>query len=132
VRARLSVVAKSIHNTISPLQGITATLMGTGAGPWLAHHGPGGLAVYASRVPGWWPVIPASILVILALVKATCALEGKHDALKARLADRVQWKADAADLGALRLRMRKRYREWLKEQNQRCPYARLCTTTTIL
>lgn len=71
--ARLSVVAKSIRDTISPLQGITATLMGTGAGPWLAHHGPGGLAVYASRVPGW-----------------------------------------------------------LKEQNQRCPYARLCTTTTIL
>ena len=131
MRARLSVVAKSIRSTISRLQGITATLMGTGAGPQLAHHGPGGRAVYASRVPGW-PVIPASILVILALVKATCALEGKHDALKARLADRVQRKADAADLGALRLRMRKRYREWLKEQNQRCPYARLCTTTTIL
>jgi hypothetical protein len=71
-------------------------------------------------------------LVILALVKATCALEGKHDALKARLADRVQWKSGAADLDALRLRMRKRYLEWLKEQNQRSPYARLCTTTTIL
>jgi hypothetical protein len=118
VRARLTVVAKSIRSTISPLQGITAALitLGTGAGPGLAHHGHGGLAVYASRVPGWWPVIPASILVILAVVKATCALEGKHDALKARLADRVQRKADAAELGTLRLR--KRYLEWLKEQNQ--------------
>jgi hypothetical protein len=64
VRARLTVVAKSIRSTISPLPGITATLMGTGAGPRLAQHGPGGLAVYASRVPGWWPVIPASILVL--------------------------------------------------------------------
>jgi hypothetical protein len=118
VRARLTVVAKSIRSTISPLEGITAALitLGTGAGPWLAHHGHGGL--YASRVPGWWPVIPASILVILAVVKATCELEGKHDALRARLADRVQRKADAAELGALRLRMRKRYLEWLKEQNQ--------------
>jgi hypothetical protein len=73
VRARLTVVAKSIRSTISPLQGSTATLitLGTGAGPWLAHHGHGGLAVYASRVPGWWPVIAASILVILAVVKAT-------------------------------------------------------------
>jgi hypothetical protein len=111
----LTVIAKSIRSTISPLQGITATLitLGTGAGPWLVHHGHGGLAVYASRVPGWWPVIPTSILVILALVKATCA-----DALNARLADRVQRKADAAELGALRLRMRKRHRDWLKEQNQ--------------
>ena len=115
MRARLTVIAKSIRSTISPLQGITATLitLGTGAGPWLVHHGHGGLAVYASRVPGWWPVIPTSILVILALVKATCA-----DALNARLADRVQRKADAAELGALRLRMRKRHRDWLKEQNQ--------------
>ena len=114
MRARLTVIAKSVGSTISPLQGITATLitLGTGAGPWLVHHGHGGLAVYASRVPGWWPVIPTSILVILALVKATCA-----DALNARLADRVQRKADAAELGALRLRMRKRYFDWLKEQN---------------
>jgi len=111
----LTVIAKSIRSTISPLQGITATLitLGTGAGPWLVHHGHGGLAVYASRVPGWWPVIPTSILVILALVKAICA-----DALNARLADRVQRKADAAELGALLLRMRKRYLDWLKEQNQ--------------
>ena len=66
MRARLTVVAKSTRSTISPLQGITATLitLGTGAGPWLAHHGQGGLAVYASRVPGWWPVIPASILAL--------------------------------------------------------------------
>jgi hypothetical protein len=114
VRARLTVIAKSVGSTISPLQGITATLitLGTGAGPWLVHHGHGGLAVYASRVPGWWPVIPASLLVILALVKATCA-----DALKARLADRAQRKTDAAELGALRLRMRKRHLDWLKEQN---------------
>jgi hypothetical protein len=114
VRARLSVIAKSVGSTISPLQGITATLiaLGTGAGPWLVHHGHGGLAVYASRVPGWWPVIPTSLLVILALVKATCA-----DALKARLADRAQRKADAVELGALRLRMRKRHLNWLKEQN---------------
>ena len=114
MRARLSVIAKSVGSTISPLQGITATLiaLGTGAGPWLVHHGHGGLAVYASRVPGWWPVIPTSILVILALVKATCA-----DALKARLADRAQRKADAVELGALRLRMRKRHLDWLKEQN---------------
>jgi hypothetical protein len=114
VRARLSVIAKSVGSTISPLQGITATLiaLGTGAGPWLVHHGHGGLAVYASRVPGWWPVIPTSLLVILALVKATCA-----DALKARLADRAQRKADAVELGALRLRMRKRHLDWLKEQN---------------
>jgi hypothetical protein len=110
----LTVIAKSVGSTISPLQGITATLitLGTGAGPWLVHHGHGGLAVYASRVPGWWPVIPTSILVILALVKATCA-----DALKARLADRAQRKTDAAELGALRLRMRKRHLDWLKEQN---------------
>ena len=114
MRARLSVIAKSVGSTISPLQGITATLiaLGTGAGPWLVHHGHGGLAVYASRVPGWWPVIPTSLLVILALVKATCA-----DALKARLADRAQRKADAVELGALRLRMRKRHLDWLKEQN---------------
>jgi hypothetical protein len=114
----LTGIAKSI-GSISPLQGIAATLitLGTGAGPWLVHHGHGGLAVYASRVPGWWPVIPTSILVILALVKATRALEGKHDALTARLADRAQRKADAAELGALRLRMRKRYFDWLKEQN---------------
>ena len=114
MRARLSVVAKSVGSTISPLQGITAALiaLGTGAGPWLVHHGHGGLAVYASRVPGWWPVIPTSLLVILALVKATCA-----DALKARLADRAQRKADAVELGALRLRMRKRHLDWLKEQN---------------
>ena len=114
MRARLSVIAKSVGSTISPLQGITAALiaLGTGAGPWLVHHGHGGLAVYASRVPGWWPVIPTSILVILALVKATCA-----DALKARLADRAQRKADAVELGALRLRMRKRHLDWLKEQN---------------
>ncbi len=114
MRARLTVIAKSVGSTISPLQGITATLitLGTGAGPWLVHHGHGGLAVYASRVPGWWPVIPTSILVILALVKATCA-----DALKARLADRAQRKTDAAELGALRLRMRKRHHDWLKEQN---------------
>jgi hypothetical protein len=74
VRARLTVTAKSIGRiTISPPQGITPTLitLGTGAGPWLAHHGHGGLAVYASRCRGWWPVIPTSILVILALVKAT-------------------------------------------------------------
>jgi hypothetical protein len=116
----LTVVAKFIGSTISPVQGITATLitLGTGAGPWLVHHGHGGLAVYASRVPGWWPVIPAGILVILVAVKATCALEGKHDAFKARLADRAQRKAGAAELRALRLRMRKCYREWLKEQNQ--------------
>jgi hypothetical protein len=108
-------MAKSIRGTISPIQGITATLitLGTGAGPWLVHHGHGGLAVYASRVPGWWPVIPTSLLVILVLVKATCA-----DALKARLADRAQRKADAAEFGALRLRMRKRHLDWLKEQNQ--------------
>jgi hypothetical protein len=114
----LTGIAKSI-GSISPLQGITATLitLGTAAGPWLVHHGHGGLAAYASRVPGWWPVIPTSVLVILALVKATCALEGKHDALTARLADRAQRKADAAELGALRLRMRKRYHDWLKEQN---------------
>ena len=114
MRARLTVIARSIRSTISPLQGITAALiaLGTGAGPWLVHHGHGGLAVYASRVPGWWPVIPTSILVILALVKATCA-----DALKARLADRAQRKADAVELGALRLRMRKRHLDWLKEQN---------------
>jgi hypothetical protein len=58
VRTRLTVVAKSIRSTISPLQGITATLitLGTGAGPWLADHG--GLAVYASRVPGCLPVHP--------------------------------------------------------------------------
>ena len=114
MRARLSVIAKSVGSTISPLQGITAALiaLGTGAGPWLVHHGHGGLAVYASRVPGWWPVIPTSLLVILALVKATCA-----DALKARLADRAQRKADAVELGALRLRMRKRHLDWLKEQN---------------
>ena len=119
MRARLTVIAKSVGSTISPLQGITATLitLGTGAGPWLVHHGHGGLAVYASRVPGWWPVIPTSLLVILALVKATCAFEGKRDAFKARLADRAQRKADAAELGALRLRVRKRYRDWLKEQN---------------
>jgi hypothetical protein len=119
VRARLTVIARSIRSTISPLQGITATLitLGTGAGPGLVHHGHGGLAVYASRVPGWWPVIPTSLLVILALVKATCALEGKHDALKARLADQAQRKTDAAELGALRLRMRKRHLDWLKEQN---------------
>jgi hypothetical protein len=119
VRARLTVIAKSLRSTISPLQGITAMLitLGAGAGPWLVHHGHGGLAVYASRVPGWWPVIPTSVLVILALVKATCALEGKHDAFTARLADRAQRKADAAELGALRLRMRKRYLDWLKEQN---------------
>jgi len=112
VRARLTVIAKSIRSTISPLQGITATLitLGTGAGPWLVHHGHGGLALYASRVPGWWPVIPTSFLVILALVKATCALEGKHDA-------RAQRKADAAELAALCLRMRKCHRDWLKEQN---------------
>ena len=114
MRARLSVIAKSVGSTISPLQGITAALitLGTGAGPWLVHHGHGGLAVYASRVPGWWPVIPTGLLVILALVKATCA-----DALKARLADRAQRKADAVELGALRLRMRKRHLDWLKEQN---------------
>jgi hypothetical protein len=114
VRARLTAIAKSVGSTISPLQGITAALitLGTGAGPWLVHHGHGGLAVYASRVPGWWPVIPTGLLVILALVKATCA-----DALKARLADRAQRKADAAELGALRLRMRKRHLDWLKEQN---------------
>ena len=119
MRARLTGMARSIRSTISPLQGITATLitLGTGAGPWLVQHGHGGLAVYASRVPGWWPVIPTSILVILVLVKATRALEGKHDALTARLADRAQRKADAAELGALRLRMRKRHRDWLKEQN---------------
>ena len=60
MRARLTVVAKSIRSTISPLQAITATLitLGTGAGPWLAHHGPGDLAAYAGRVPGWWPVHP--------------------------------------------------------------------------
>jgi hypothetical protein len=112
VRARLTVIAQSVGSTISPLQGITATLitLGTGAGPWLVHHGHGGLAVYASRVPGWWPVIPTSILLILALVKATCA-----DALNARLADRAQRKTDAAELGALRLR--KRHLDWLKEQN---------------
>ena len=83
MRARLTVVAQFIGSTISPVQGITATLitLGTGAGPWLVQHGHGGLAVYASRVPGWWPVIPTSILVILALVKATCALEGKHDGI---------------------------------------------------
>jgi hypothetical protein len=57
------------------------------------------------------------ILVVLALVKATWALEGKHDALTARLADRAQRKADAAELGALRRRMRKRHRDWLREQN---------------
>jgi hypothetical protein len=68
VHARLTVVAKSILSTIWPLQGITATLMGTGAGRWLAHHGHGGLAVYASRVPGGWPVLPASILVIGAVL----------------------------------------------------------------
>jgi hypothetical protein len=51
-------------------------------------------------------------LVILALVKATRA-----DALKARLAARAQRKTDAAELGALRLRMRKRHLDWLKEQN---------------
>ena len=114
MRARLTVIAKSVGSTISPLQGITAALitLGTGAGPWLVHHGHGGLAVYASRVPGWWPVIPTGLLVILALVKATCA-----DALKARLADRAQRKTDAAELGALRLRMRKRHLDWLKEQN---------------
>ena len=114
MRAWLTVVARFIGSTISPVQGITATLitLGTGAGPWLVHHGHGGLAGYASRVPGWWPVIPTSLLVILALVKATCA-----DALKARLADRAQRKADALELGALRLRMRKRHLDWLKEQN---------------
>ena len=114
MRARLTAIAKSVGSTISPLQGITAALitLGTGAGPWLVHHGHGGLAVYASRVPGWWPVIPTGLLVILALVKATCA-----DALKARLADRAQRKTDAAELGALRLRMRKRHLDWLKEQN---------------
>ena len=114
MRARLTVVARFIGSTISPVQGITATLitLGTRAGSWLVHHGHGGLAVYASPVPGWWPVIPTSLLVILALVKATCA-----EALKARLADRAQRKADAAELGALRLRVRKRYRDWLKEQN---------------
>ena len=114
MRARLTAIVKSVGSTISPLQGITAALitLGTGAGPWLVHHGHGGLAVYASRVPGWWPVIPTGLLVILALVKATCA-----DALKARLADRAQRKADAAELGALRLRMRKRHLDWLKEQN---------------
>jgi hypothetical protein len=116
----LTVVARLIGSTISPVQGITATLitLGTGAGPWLVHHGHGGLAVYASRVPGWWPVIPTSLLVILALVKGTCALEGKRDAFKARLADRAQPKADASELGALRLRVRKRYLDWLKEQSQ--------------
>jgi hypothetical protein len=114
VRARLTAIAKSVGSTISPLQGITAALitLGTGAGPWLVHHGHGGLAVYAGRVPGWWPVIPTGLLVILALVKATRA-----DALKARLADRAQRKTDAAELGALRLRMRKRHLDWLKEQN---------------
>ena len=120
MRARLTVVAKSVGSTISPLQGITATLiaLGTGAGPWLVHHGHGGLAVYASRVPGWWPIVPASVLVIWAVVKVTGTLESKHDALQARLADRAQRKADAAELGALRLRMRQRYLDWLKEQNQ--------------
>jgi hypothetical protein len=68
VHARLTGVAKSTRSTIWPLQGITATLMGTGAGPWLAHHGHGHLAVYASRVPGGWPVLPASILVIWAVL----------------------------------------------------------------
>jgi hypothetical protein len=40
VRARLTVVAKSLRSTISPLQGITATLipLGTGAGPLFAYH----------------------------------------------------------------------------------------------
>lgn len=40
MRARLTVVAKCIRSTISPLQGSIATLitLGTGAGPWLAHH----------------------------------------------------------------------------------------------
>jgi len=59
VRARFTVVAKSIRSTISPLQGITATLItpGTGAGRG-SHITHGGLEVYASRVPGWWPVHP--------------------------------------------------------------------------
>ena len=37
--------------------------------------------------------------------------------LSRRPADRAQRKADAAELGALRLRMRKRHLDWLKEQN---------------
>lgn len=60
---------------------------------------------------------------LLALLKANSALhasiEGTHDSLKARFDDRAQRRADAAEFAALRLRMRTRYREWLKERNHR-------------
>lgn len=54
MRARVTVVAKSIRSTISPLQGSTPTLitLGTGAGPWLAHHArrPRGLGQQGAEV----------------------------------------------------------------------------------
>jgi hypothetical protein len=89
--------------------------LGAGAGPWFVHHGHGGFAAYASRVPGWWPAMPASVLVVIKALYVD--VEGKRNAFKARLADRAQRKADAVELGALRRQMRKRYREWLKERN---------------
>jgi hypothetical protein len=119
----LTAVAKLLRSSTCPLQGITAILivLGAGAGPWLVRHGDGGLAAYASRVPAWWPAIPAGVLIVLAVVKAKCALfdavEGMYGALKARLADVAQRRADAAELGTLRLRMRRRYRAWLKQRN---------------
>ena len=129
MRARLTVVAKSIRSTISPLQGITATLMGIGAGPWLAHHGSARRAVYGHQVARWWPVIPASILVILALVKATCALEAStmlsmRDSLTGGSGKRMLLTS-----ARYALRMRNRYLEWLKEQNKGCPYARFAPLT---
>jgi hypothetical protein len=95
-------------------------------GPWLAQHGHGDVAAWASALPRWWAPAWAGLFVALGLLRANYVLhastEAERNALKAQLDDRRLRQADADELGRLRKTMRKRFYQWIERKKGQPSY----------